>query len=240
MRALAAARASAEPQTDLPPGPLRALAGWLLTHVHADAADVPDAPETSAWLDEVETAGAAWSPPTLKVGGAQLTHRTEHGAVAHGLHGPDELHDHARAFVARFSAAGLKPTTLMLHPQVSGDVELSIGAQRYPPGGSPRHGWSRWLMGRGARRRRVARDVRHARRPRPRAERVARPPLDGVRGRAPVDREALLDLLARVQRQLLAHPEVIVLALTSILLDSDQPGALILDARLRVDPVSAA
>ena len=56
------------------------------------------------------------------------------------------------------------------------------------------------------------------------------PVLLGARGRAPVDLDALAEVVARVSRLAAAHPELVELELNPVL--ADRTGALALDARV--------
>ena len=59
------------------------------------------------------------------------------------------------------------------------------------------------------------------------------PVLLGVRGRAPVDLDALAQLVARVSRLAAAHPELVELELNPVL--ASPAGVLALDARVVLD-----
>ena len=57
---------------------------------------------------------------------------------------------------------------------------------------------------------------------------------DGVRGGAPLDREALIDALGRLSQFIVEHPEVIELDMNPLLLLPKGQGARVLDARIIV------
>lgn len=193
-------------------------------------------PIVSRWLEQVVSeVPAPWYPLALKATGTRLVHKTEHGAVVLGLRDAGELLSQASALVQRLAAADVAPDALLFQPLVSGDVELIVGAHREPAYGPL------VVVGLGGAWVEVMRDVVWQLAPSARTDldraltRLRSAPLlEGIRGQPAVDREALLDLLERVQGIVTSHPEVSELDLNPVLMSYGGEGAMILDARVRV------
>jgi acetate---CoA ligase (ADP-forming) len=60
--------------------------------------------------------------------------------------------------------------------------------------------------------------------------------LRGHRGSPAVDRQALVEVLLRVSAMAEAHPEIVELDINPLLARAEGDGAVVVDARLRLEP----
>jgi acetate---CoA ligase (ADP-forming) len=130
-------------------------------------------------------------PVALKASG--IAHKTEAGGVRLGIGGPDELEDAYREMTSRLGAE------LLVEAMAPGGVELALGVVRDPQFGPM------VMAAAGGELIEVLRDRRMGLPPvdAPRARRLldglaVRPLLDGVRGRPPSDRDAVVHALVRL------------------------------------------
>ncbi|HET9251912.1 MAG TPA: acetate--CoA ligase family protein [Candidatus Eisenbacteria bacterium] len=176
-------------------------------------------------------------PVAMKVKSPDAVHKTDVGGVKLSLRTEEEA---AKAFdEIRASLAKAKPGArfegVTVEPMVSGGIETIVGMSRDPLFGPV------VLFGLGGVAVELLRDV--SVRVAPITDRDAEemvgeirgaPLLDGYRGAAPVDKASLLDLLHRVSRLAVDHPEILELDLNPVVAFPGGKPALVLDARVRV------
>ncbi|HTT91372.1 MAG TPA: acetate--CoA ligase family protein, partial [Acidimicrobiales bacterium] len=190
--------------------------------VEAHSAD-----EAGKWADEI---GA---PVALKVLGP--VHKTEGGGVQLGLAGHDAVADAYASMAATF---GEEMTGALLQPIVGGGVETIVGGIQDPSFGPL------VVFGLGG----IAVEALgdHITRLAPLTDADATEMvtglrgsalLSGYRGRPPVDVDSLVQVLHRVSRLVEEMPEVAELDCNPVIATPD--GALVVDARLRIDPAAA-
>jgi acyl-CoA synthetase (NDP forming) len=219
-----------------PPGVLPVLSGVDLS-VDLDGPPagilasygIPVVPSTSAsTLDEVLTAAAEVGyPVALKAAGRALRHRIDLGAVRLALADPDDVTVAYAELSAAFGAHVLVQT--MVPPGVACTIEMVEDPAFGPVVGFGLGGVASELLG----------DI--AWRAAPLTDRAAEalvdepraaPLLHGYRGSAPVDRDALIDLLLRVGRLADDHPRIRALSLNPVLARPD--GISVLHAAIEV------
>ncbi|MCA2215316.1 bifunctional acetate--CoA ligase family protein/GNAT family N-acetyltransferase [Jidongwangia harbinensis] len=207
----------AAPDLDGPPAEILASYG------------IPVVPSTSAsTLDQVLSAAAEVGyPVALKAAGRALRHRIDLGAVRLALADPDDV----TAAYAELSAA-FGPDVLvqtMVPPGVACTIEMVEDPAFGPVVGFGLGGVASELLG----------DI--AWRAAPLTDRAAEalvdepraaPLLHGYRGSAPVDRDALIDLLLRVGRLADDHPRIRALSLNPVLTRPD--GYSVLHAAMEI------
>jgi len=176
-------------------------------------------------------------PVAMKIKSPDVVHKTDVGGVKLNLHTEEEA---AKAFdEIRVALAQKKPDArfegVTVEPMVSGGIETIVGMSRDPLFGPV------VLFGLGGVAVELLRDV--AVRVAPITDRDAEemlgeirgaPLLDGYRGAPAVDKASLLDLLHRVSRLAVDHPEILELDLNPVVAFPGGKPALVLDARVRV------
>jgi acetyl coenzyme A synthetase (ADP forming)-like protein len=176
-------------------------------------------------------------PVVMKVKSPDVVHKTDVGGVKLNLRTEEEA---ARAFdEIRASVSRAKPDArfdgVTVEPMVAGGIETIVGMTRDPLFGPV------VLFGLGGVAVELLRDV--AVRVAPITDRDAEemvgeirgaPLLDGYRGAPPVDKASLLDLLHRVSRLAVDHPEIVELDLNPVVAFPGEKPALVLDARVRI------
>lgn len=180
-------------------------------------------------------------PVAMKVKSPDVVHKTDVGGVKLNLRSEEEA---ARAFdEIRASLARAKPGApfegVTVEPMVAGGIETIVGMTRDPLFGPV------VLFGLGGVAVELLRDV--SVRVAPITDRDAEemigeirgaPLLDGYRGAPPVDKASLFDLLHRVSRLAVDHPEVLELDLNPVVAFPGGKPALVLDARVRIGAAS--
>jgi len=231
--ALAADRTSygADPEPTRPPaGPVialserdsldvMALAGIVVT----EAVAVSDAPAA------VAAARAIGWPVALKLDAPGLAHKSDLGGVVLGLRGDDVVLDAALSLFETGRRHGLALRGLLVQAMAPGGVELILGLRRDPQFGPV------VLIGLGGVLTEVLDDVAIRLAPLDRAIADAMlddlrgsPLLRGVRGRPPVDRAALIDMLVALGRFGAERPDVLEVDLNPVI--ASARGALAVDA----------
>jgi acyl-CoA synthetase (NDP forming) len=171
----------------------------------------------------------------LKAAGDGIVHKTELGAVELGLRGADEVSGAARRMSRRLRAAGVRPEGFVVQRHIAGGVEMLAGITSDPLLGPL------VACGAGGTAVEVLGDV--AVRLAPLTDLDARrmihslstfPLLDGYRGAPRADCAAVEDLLLRLGALADAHPEVAELDCNPVAVL--ERGAVVLDARVRVEP----
>jgi len=217
--------------------PPRPGAGWLDPAATFDLLERAGVPVARwRWIPEDGDLPAAAAevgyPVALKATGDALLHKTEHGAVALGLDGPDALVGAARAMRERLAGAGIRPEGWLVQEMVSGGREVIVGAVRDPALGPM------VMAGVGGIAVEVFRDVAFRRAPVPEAE--ARRMLGELRGasllgpfrgRPAVDLDALAGVVARIAALAAAEPRLLELDANPVMALPDR--AVVVDARIR-------
>jgi len=182
-----------------------------------------------------EAAAELGGSVALKAHGPGILHKSELGAVRAGLRGPKEVAGAARAMDAALADAGLERSALLVQRMVEDGVELLVGVASDPVFGPVvacgAGGTAVELLGDVS--------VRVCPLSGDDGEAMIRslavfPMLTGFRGRPPVDREALAQLVLRVGALADSHREIVELDLNPVIATPD--GALAVDARVRVAP----
>jgi acetate---CoA ligase (ADP-forming) len=188
--------------------------------------------------EAVAAAGELGFPVAMKALAPGLVHKSDAGGVRLGLDGPQAVADAGREIELALSAAGHRLTGLLLQPMARPGVELLMGVVHDESFGPViacgAGGTSAEVLGDVAVRITPLTDLD--------AEEMLRslrsfPLLEGYRGAPASDTEALKDVLLRLSALVDAHPEVAELDTNPVIATPD--GALIVDARIRVEPVRA-
>jgi acyl-CoA synthetase (NDP forming) len=195
-------------------------------------------------MNRGEAAVAAKSvgfPVVLKVKSPEIVHKSDIGGVKLGLRTEEEA---ARAFdeiavALKMAKPDARFEGVTVESMVTGGVETIVGMTRDPLFGPV------VLFGLGGVAVELLRDVsvRVAPLTDRDAEEMVReirgyPLLDGYRGAAPSNTASLLDLLHRVSRMAVEHPEIQELDLNPVLVAPGSAPCIALDARMRVNPVA--
>jgi acyl-CoA synthetase (NDP forming) len=180
--------------------------------------------------EEAETAAAGLGfPQVMKVVSPRVLHKSDRGGVLLDIRSAGQ----ARKAYGRLQAAfqDLDFRGAMIYRQIDQPIELIIGVKRDPQFGPV------VLLGAGGVLTELIRDVcvRIAPLGRRQAEEMiqalsVRPLLDGFRGRPPVDRQALADLLVRTAELACLYPEIQELDFNPVFAGPE--GCVIGDARL--------
>ena len=181
-------------------------------------------------LGELAVVDEIGFPCVLKVDSADIVHKSDEGGVVLDLETPDALVNAYAEMSKKYSG---KDVTFIVQEQHPAAREVIVGATESP-------GLGHLVMfGLGGIFVEVMRDVAFAVAPlsRPEARALMRgitgfPILEGVRGEAPVDLEAVEDVLLRVSRLVANHPQITDLDLNPVLVSAD--GACVVDVRLGV------
>jgi len=199
---------------------------------------VPVAPfEDAASPDEaVEVARGFDGPVAMKVASPDVVHKTEAGGVELGVEGDGEVREAFDRIVANVEAhdPDARLDGVLVSPMVEGGTELFVGVTEDPEVGPViACGFGGTLV-------EVVDDV--AFRALPLAEHDARAMIDelerrelleGVRGRAPVDVEELVDLLLSASRFATDNPSVAELDVNPVIATED--GLVAVDAHVELD-----
>ncbi|MER3450192.1 MAG: hypothetical protein C4315_10640, partial [Chloroflexota bacterium] len=171
----------------------------------------------------------------LKAFAPGLTHKTERGAVRLGLRDPEEVRQAATEMASRLGAQGLHEVTFVVQRYVTGGVEMLAGMVH------DRHFGPIIVCGAGGIFVELLKDVAVRLTPLTRedaAEMVRElrsyPLLTGFRGSPPVDVAAFEETLLRLSTLAEDLPDVAEVDLNPVLVR--ERGAVILDARVRVEP----
>jgi acyl-CoA synthetase (NDP forming) len=192
---------------------------------------------TRAVADEEGAAAAAADlgvPVALKASAPGLVHKTDAGAVRLGLAGAGPARAAGEAMRAHLAGQGFAVDGFLVQPMAEPGVELLVGVVQDPQFGPV------VACGAGGVRGELERDV--AVRLAPLGPRDAHealcslrtfPLLEGWRGAPAADLAAVEDLVMRTAAMADAHPQVRELDFNPVV--ATPAGALVLDARVRVD-----
>ncbi len=165
----------------------------------------------------------------LKLDALDLPHKSDLGLVRLGLAGDDAVRGAAQELFAAARGHGVDARGLLVEPMADAGLELIVGMRRDPSFGAA------VVVGFGGVLAEVLDDVAIRLAPIPRDEaltmldelRGARV-LDGVRGRPPVDREAVAELIVALSRLGDARPDILEVDLNPVIASPD--GAVAVDA----------
>jgi acyl-CoA synthetase (NDP forming) len=166
-----------------------------------------------------------------------VTHKSDIGGVIMGLHSPVAVAEAAVTLAERARAAGAALEGMLLQREVAGGIEALVGVTTDPTFGPL------VVCGLGGAMVELIHDV--AFRLSPVTEIDAREMLaslrtarllDGYRGAAPGDREALVAVLQRVSALVEAIPELTEMQLNPLKVLPPGKGAIVVDARIRLHP----
>lgn len=186
----------------------------------------------SATVESVDDVAAAFAglgvqPVVLKAGG--LLHKTDAGGVVLGLRDAASATEAAREMVGK---VGTGAFPLLLQQQVSG-LEILVGARRDPQLGAA------LVVGSGGVATEVHADVATTMVPVSRAQALDAlrrlrvwPLLDGFRGEAGRDVEALVDTIVAVSRLVEGDPGIVELDLNPVMVGVEGQGVVAVDARV--------
>ena len=184
----------------------------------------------------VDAARELGGPVALKAIAPELLHKRDAGGVRLDLDGRDAVGTAAREIEAAVARAGLTLEGFLVQPMAPRGVEMIIGIVHD-------HSFGPVLAcGAGGTSAELIKDVAVAITPisdRDAGEMIRSlktfPLLDGYRGAPPCDVAAIEDVLLRVSAMVQARPEIAELDCNPLI--ASPQGAVIVDARLRVEPV---
>ena len=216
--------------------------GWLdalRTHrlLACHGLPLPDQQLVRSPTAAARAASELGGPVALKALVPGVAHKSDVGGVLLGLAGPTAVRRAARAMRERFAADGHVLDGFLVQRMAPAGVELLVGSTTDPLFGPV------VACGLGGRAVELLRDV--AVRLAPVTDRGARnmvrelatfPLLEGYRGAPVVDVAALEEVVTRVGILADAHPEVVELDLNPVVVHAG--GALLVDARIRVEPAA--
>jgi acetyltransferase len=202
-----------------------------------EAYSIPVAPSEVADNPEeaVRAADRLGYPVALKALATQLVHKTDMGGVTLGLMDAAAVKREATAMLARIAS----PARLLVQRMVSGGLEVILGGKRDRSFGPV------VMFGLGGIYVEVFSDVAFRVAPLSRADAEemieevrGKRLLEGVRGKPPVDREALIKAVLSLSRMLVENPRITELDINPLLVL--EHGAAAVDARAVVAPDSPA
>lgn len=169
-----------------------------------------------------------------------LLHKSDVGGVIMGLNSAEAVADAVATLERRMDAIGKQLTDVLLQPEVTGGVETLVGVVTDPTFGPL------LVCGLGGVLVELMKDVSFRLHPVTdvdagemlaglRASRL----LDGYRGSPPADRNALISVILRVSALVEALPELRELDLNPVKVLEPGKGAVVLDGRMLLRPVSA-
>lgn len=208
----------------------------IATILRAAGIDVALA-ERASVADAPRVADSIGYPLVAKVIAPSVPHKSDIGGVIIGLHSPLAVAEAAVALAERTRAAGVTLEGVLLQREVQGGIEVLVGVTTDPTFGPL------LVCGLGGVMVELIHDV--AFRLSPVTDIDARDMLaslrsaqvlDGYRGAAAGDREALVALLQRVSALIEAIPELTEMDLNPVKVLPPGKGAIVVDARMRLHP----
>jgi acetyl coenzyme A synthetase (ADP forming)-like protein len=193
--------------------------------------------ERTSVADAPQVADSVGYPLVAKMIAPTVTHKSDIGGVIMGLHSPVAVAEAAVTLAERARAAGAALEGMLLQREVAGGIEALVGVTTDPTFGPL------VVCGLGGAMVELIHDV--AFRLSPVTEIDAREMLaslrtarllDGYRGAAPGDREALVAVLQRVSALVEAIPELTEMQLNPLKVLPPGKGAIVVDARIRLHP----
>lgn len=186
--------------------------------------------------EAVEKAAQIGYPVVMKIASPDILHKTDVGGVKVGLESPEEVRDAFELMVYR--AEKYLPEATIWGCQIQemappGGLEVLIGMNRDPQFGPL------VTFGLGGIYVEALKDVTFRIAPFSRGEAEAmlseirsRALLEGVRGKPPVDKEALVDTLLRMGQLVLDFPEIVEFDINPLIVYPRGQGAIAIDMRL--------
>lgn len=219
---------ASEPQWLAPEDTATILRAAGVEIAQAERASVADAPHV---------ADSIGYPLVAKMIAKGVTHKSDIGGVIMGLHSPLAVAEAAVTLAERARNAGAELEGVLLQREITGGIEALVGVTTDPTFGPL------VVCGLGGVMVELIRDV--AFRLTPVSDIDAQEMvgslksarlLDGYRGAAPGDREALISLLQRISALVDAIPELTEMDLNPVKVLEPGRGAVAVDARMRVRP----
>ena len=178
-------------------------------------------------------------PVALKAIGPGVVHKTDLGAIKLGLSGRAQVEREAKALRAALTASGHATDRFIVQRMIDGGVEMLVGVVHDPLFGPV------VAVGTGGTAAELIKDVQVRLTPLTNLDAAGMlrslatfPLLDGFRGAPKADVAALEDVILRVGAMVEAHAEIAELDLNPVI--ALPAGALVIDARIRVEPAPAA
>lgn len=190
--------------------------------------------------DAVRAAQRLGLPVALKVLSSNIIHKTDAGGIALGLDKPSAVKREAKAMLSRVAVHSSieQPASLMVQQMVQNGVEVILGGKRDPTFGPV------VMFGLGGIHAEIFDDVAFRVAPLDRVDALTMIDevrgsrlLEGFRGEAPVNREALVKALLSLSQLLLENPRISEMDINPLILTED--GAIAVDARVvvrEIDP----
>jgi len=190
--------------------------------------------------DAVRAAQRLGLPVALKVLSSNIIHKTDAGGIALGLDKLSAVKREAKAMLSRVAVHSSieQPALLMVQQMVQNGVEVILGGKRDPTFGAV------VMFGLGGIHVEIFDDVAFRVAPLDRVDALTMIDevrgsrlLEGFRGEAPVNREALVQALLSLSKLLLENPRISELDINPLILTED--GAIAVDARAvvrEIDP----
>jgi len=234
--AIGAVRAVVERALNDAGGPIWLSPEDIATILRAAGIEVALA-ERASVADAPQVADSIGYPLVAKVIAPAVTHKSDIGGVIMGLHSPLAVAEAAVTLAERARAAGAALEGVLLQREVPGGIEALVGVTTDPTFGPL------VVCGLGGVMVELLHDV--AFRLSPVTDIDAREMLasirtgrllDGYRGAAPGDREALVTVLQRVSALIEAIPELTEMDLNPLKVLPPGKGAIVVDARMRLHP----
>ncbi len=210
----------------------------IATILRAAGIEVAQA-ERAAVSNAPEIADRIGYPLVAKMIARELTHKSDLGGVIMGLQSPRAVQEAAATLAHRARSAGIELEGVLLQREVPGGIEALVGVTSDPTFGPL------VVCGLGGVMVELTRDV--AFRLSPVTDVDAREMLstlrtsrllDGYRGAAPGDRDALIAVLRRVSALIEAIPELSEMDLNPVKVLAPGKGAIVVDARIRLHPAA--
>src|SRR5262245_37885564 len=214
----------------LPPGDLAMV---------LQAADIPlAAAEQTTTAEAVATAERLGYPLVAKIVSPDVLHKSDVGGVILGLESPATVASAVDTLVARTQRIGARLDGILLQRQVASGIEAMVGVTTDPMFGPL------LVCGLGGTLVEVLHDVTFRLTPvtdsdaaEMLAQLRARVLLDGYRGAAPGDREALMALILRISALVESVPELQEFDLNPVKVLPPGAGVIALDGRMRLAPL---
>ncbi len=185
--------------------------------------------------DAVRAAQRLGLPVALKVLSSNIIHKTDAGGIALGLDKPSAVKREAKAMLSRVAVHSSieQPASLMVQQMVQSGVEVILGGKQDPTFGPV------VMFGLGGIHVEIFDDVAFRVAPLDRVDALTMIDevrgsrlLEGFRGEAPVNREALVQALLSLSQLLLENPRISEMDINPLILTED--GAIAVDARVMV------
>ncbi|MCP4606527.1 MAG: CoA-binding protein [Proteobacteria bacterium] len=179
----------------------------------------------------VDCANSIGFPVALKVDSPDVIHKSDEGGIILNLKDNAQVMEAAQELAGKF-----KNANLFIQKQAEPGIEFIVGASKEEPGGHV------VIFGLGGLFVEALGDISFELAPINQREAVemienikGAAILDGIRGRPPVDKKALIDILLRISRLVTDFPQIAELDLNPVFAYPKEKGAVVVDVRMRVD-----